>query len=122
MSKTLQIIIGLAVFLITGSVFYYYILFLPQELKLEKENKLMDYKIKFQKECNNYYDELIATEETKDINKSVEIANLMCQINPHDFKIDSIFTCKERLPYVISKEQYVSLCIDYKMEEINLSQ
>jgi len=117
-NKLLKIVVIIAIFIIAGSVCYYFVSYLPKARLQKEQDRLMGYKVQFQKDCNEQYEKIAEKLEAKDINESVKFAKLMCQFNPHTFDIDDIFTCEDGLPYILGKDKYVPFCIDFKMKEI----
>jgi hypothetical protein len=139
-----KILIVISILIITLSIFYYYVIFLPknQTLKLQQEQKirLLDYKIKFQKECEENYNKLqkkyeddlnLFSKELKGLDlESVtqgmkQYINLLekgwanyCKEFNYKFDMDNYIFCKNNIYYKHTFESYVPACIQYKIKQL----
>jgi len=108
----------MAVLIIALSVFYYYVIFLPKQ---HKKEILLNYKAKFQKECeNNYYK--LSQEYSEDIKTdrliTIRVMEMLCNEIDYKFSPEMYFYCLHGKPFVHTIESYVPLCVDYKIKQI----
>ena len=118
-NKSIKIVIIIAILIIINS--YYQSLISTQQR--QQEDKFLSYKIKFQEDCDEKYDKV--KEETQEKEKEnqqklVMMEKLVCKLNPQEFNIDSLFYCDRGLPYVNSRDRYISYCIEWKTKQIGL--
>jgi hypothetical protein len=107
-----------AVLIIALSVFYYYIIFLPKQ---QQKEILLNYKVKFQKECeDNYYK--LNEEYLKDVKEdrllTFKVMEIHCNGVDYEFSPEEYFHCLHGKPFVHTIKSYVSMCIDYKIKQI----
>jgi len=128
LNKLLKIVIIVAILIISFSVFYRYVIYLPKQQILkeqkEKEEKLTSYRIKYQEECEKNYEDLYEAWKNQDFGDMagfvLEQRDKMCKERVNWFDIDSFIYCSDGNDYGHTRDSYVPACINWKMKQINL--
>lgn len=128
----LKIVIIVAILIIAGSVFYHYVIYFPKQQELKellrveqaRQEKIDNYKVSFQADCEKKYDEL--WDKMDEIGVSSALIELLkneaeerCKRGDY-FDIDSVWFCSNGISYVHSRDSFTPACINWKMRQINL--
>jgi len=131
LNKILKIILIISILIITASIAYYCVIFLPKnkqaEIEFQKQQKLIALKLQFIKECENKYDELQASWQAKEQafrEKVIDAQTKRCEIVKNtteaDFDIEQWWYCWNGQLVFYSKEGFAKPCVRFKFNQLNI--